>query len=148
MSEQVFSTFSSPCLGVKTVYNYVHSRTTEGMVGGGGVIFSSPLQGVRQTISRGPGGGRQIEECQMKKYSKTILSLCTACMGTVHFHVRRRKFYSSQKSSQLNPLSYVNRANTRYFILHSGISCELAGYEHRPIMDSESTIAGGGQTKS
>ncbi len=66
-----------PLFGGKTVYNYGHCCTTMG-VGGGGVIFSSPLQGVRQTISRGPGGRRQIEECQMKKYSKTILSLCTA----------------------------------------------------------------------
>ncbi len=34
-----------------------------------------------------------------------------------------------------------------YFIMLCGISCELAGCVHRPIMDSESTIAGWGQTK-
>ncbi len=53
-----------------------------------------------------------------------------------------------RKLSQLTPLSYAKRANLRYFIRLFGISCELAGCLHLPIMDSESTIAGVVQTKS
>ncbi len=52
-----------------------------------------------------------------------------------------------RKLSQLTPLSSAKRANPRYFIMFCGISCELAGRVHRPIVDSESTIAGWGQTK-
>jgi hypothetical protein len=45
--------------------------------------------------------------------------------------------------SQLFLLSKAKRANpSRYFILLCGLSCELAGCEHRPIVDSEFTIAG------
>jgi hypothetical protein len=47
-----------------------------------------------------------------------------------------------RKLSQLTLLSSANRANPRYFILLCGISGELDGCVHRPIMDSESTIAG------
>jgi hypothetical protein len=47
-----------------------------------------------------------------------------------------------RKLSQLTPLSQAKRANLRYFIKLCGISCELAGCVHRPIVDSESTIAG------
>ncbi len=41
-------------------------------------------------------------------------------------------------------VSSAQRANPRYFIMLCGISCELAGcvVVHRPIVDSESTIAG------
>jgi hypothetical protein len=47
-----------------------------------------------------------------------------------------------RKLSQLTPLSYAKQANPRYFIMLCGISCELAGYVQRPIVDYESTIAG------
>jgi hypothetical protein len=47
-----------------------------------------------------------------------------------------------RKSSQLTSLSLAKRANPRYFIQLCGISCELAGCVNRPIVDSESTIAG------
>jgi hypothetical protein len=36
----------------------------------------------------------------------------------------------------------VKRANPRCFILLGGISCELAGCVHRPIVDSGSKIVG------
>jgi hypothetical protein len=49
-----------------------------------------------------------------------------------------------RKLSQLNPLRCAKWANPRYFMLLCGISCELAGFVHRPIVDSEFTI---GQTK-
>jgi hypothetical protein len=39
-----------------------------------------------------------------------------------------------RKLSLLNPLSKAKQANPRYFILFCGISCELAGFVHRPIM--------------
>ncbi len=54
----------------------------------------------------------------------------------------------SQKIESANPAQLAKRANPRYFILLCGISCELAGYVHRPIVDSESMIAGWGQTKT
>jgi hypothetical protein len=50
-----------------------------------------------------------------------------------------------RKLRQLIPLGSVKRANPRCFIrfiLLCGISCELAGCVHRPIVDSESTIVG------
>jgi hypothetical protein len=47
-----------------------------------------------------------------------------------------------RKLSQLTPLSSAKRANPRYFILLCGISSELAGCVHRPIVDSKSTVAG------
>jgi hypothetical protein len=47
-----------------------------------------------------------------------------------------------RKFSQLARLSYAKRANHRYFILLCGIICELTGCIHRPIVDSECTIAG------
>jgi hypothetical protein len=47
-----------------------------------------------------------------------------------------------RKLSQLTPLSQAKRANPRYFIMLFEMSCELAGCEHWPIVDSESTIAG------
>ncbi len=47
-----------------------------------------------------------------------------------------------RKLSQLTPLSSAKRANPRYFITLCEISCELPGCVHRPIVDSESTIAG------
>ncbi len=47
-----------------------------------------------------------------------------------------------RKISQLTPLSQAKRANPRYFILLCGIRRELPGCVHRPIVDSESTIAG------
>jgi hypothetical protein len=49
-----------------------------------------------------------------------------------------------RKFSQLTRLNYAKRAkaNHRYFILLCGINCELAGCVHRPIVDSECTIAG------
>jgi hypothetical protein len=46
-----------------------------------------------------------------------------------------------RKLSQLTPLRSAKRANPRYFIMLCGISCELAGCVHRPIMDSESAEA-------
>jgi hypothetical protein len=47
-----------------------------------------------------------------------------------------------RKFSQLTPLRQAKRANPRYFILLCGISCEIAGCVHWPIVDFESTIAG------
>ncbi len=47
-----------------------------------------------------------------------------------------------RKLSQLTWLSYAKQANPMYFIMLCGISCELAGCAHRPIVDSESIIAG------
>ncbi len=41
-----------------------------------------------------------------------------------------------RKLSQLNPLSKAKRA--KVFKMLCGISCELAGCVHRPIVDSES----------
>ncbi len=35
----------------------------------------------------------------------------------------------------------IETANPRYFIMLCGISCELAGCVHRPVVDSESMIA-------
>jgi hypothetical protein len=52
-----------------------------------------------------------------------------------------------RKLRQLIPLSQNKRANPRCFILLCGISCELAGCVHRPIVDFESTTVGWGQTK-
>jgi hypothetical protein len=48
----------------------------------------------------------------------------------------------ARKLSQLIPLSEAKRANPRYFVLLCGIICDSAGRVHRPIVDSESTIAG------
>ncbi len=47
-----------------------------------------------------------------------------------------------RKLSQLTQLSQAKGANPSYFTMLCGISCELAGCVHRPIVDSESTIAG------
>jgi hypothetical protein len=48
----------------------------------------------------------------------------------------------ARKLSQLTTLSLAKRANTRYFTLLCGISCELAGCVHRTIVDSVSAVAG------
>ncbi len=52
-----------------------------------------------------------------------------------------------RKLSQLTPLGYAKQTNPGYFIKLCGSSCELAGCVHRPIVDSEATTAGWGQTK-
>jgi hypothetical protein len=51
-----------------------------------------------------------------------------------------------RKLSQLT--SSDKRANPRYFIMLCRTSSELAGCVNQPIMDSESTISGWGQTKT
>jgi hypothetical protein len=47
-----------------------------------------------------------------------------------------------RKLSQLTRLSEAKQANPKYFIMLCGISSELAGCVHGPIVDAESTIAG------
>jgi hypothetical protein len=47
-----------------------------------------------------------------------------------------------RKLIRLTPLSSAKRANPRYFIRFCGINYELASCVHRPIVYSESTIAG------
>ena len=55
---------------------------------------------------------------------------------------RGGSFSPKIESASPTQLSSAKRANPRYFINLCGISCEFAGFAHRPIVDSESTIAG------
>ena len=65
-----------------------------------------------------------------------------------HWSMREKVIRKSEagvlvrNSSQLTPLSQAKRANPSYFTMLCVISSELAGCVHRPIVDSESTIAG------
>ncbi len=78
------------------------------------------------------------------KISRVLDLRCVNTISSFHYssllHPEARVLV--RKLRQLTLLSYAKRANPKNFIMLCGISCELAGYVHRPIVDSESMIAG------